>query len=339
MSDIPKKDSQVPPAASNDDEDIIELVEEIGEESPEHALSDLERNLLDLDDKGHTADRSLPELPDISDLSLIDFEEEETEAPGEGPPPAEAGTEGASLTADAARLFEPDAEGDSAAAEKRPAAPLDEIEEISEFDEQFLEADELLEGLPAPPEDASSGEDEDLELLEIEEDDTDDEIVWFDDLDKPDQEAPPVTPAPEDVPPEAPILETQTESILEPSAADVFAAHVESGRADADTGTRLAAIAAGAGAALAAAAEVPPVQPAGEYPPGIRPPDAVDAGPAAVPGLTPEEIEAAVERVISRKLGGTIEAIILQAIEKAVSKEIERLKRLLLDEEAGDRMP
>ncbi len=340
MSDTRKEDSQLPPTASSDDEDIIELVEEIGEESPEHALSALERNLLDIDHKGNTSGNAFAELPDIADLGRIDFDEEEdeAEASGEGPSPAEAGDEGASVSAteDAARLFAPDAKMDFAAHEKRPAAPRDEIEEIAEFDEQFLDAEDLLEGLPSPPEDTASGDDEDLELLEVEEDDADDEIVWFDDLDKPDQEAPSEHPAPGGVSSEAPPFDLEAESIQDTSAADVFAAHVESARADADTGTRLAA---GAGAALAPAGEAAAFQAPVESPPEVRPPAAVDASSAAVPGLAPEEIEAAVERVIARKLGGTIEAIILQAIEKAVSKEIERLKSLLLDEEAGDRTP
>ena len=54
------------------------------------------------------------------------------------------------------------------------------------------------------------------------------------------------------------------------------------------------------------------------------------SAPARIP---PEEIEAAVERVIERKLGGTIEATILRVIETAVTREIERLKQLLLEDE------
>lgn len=334
MSDIWKKDPQLPSTESKDDDEIIELVEEIGEESPRHPLSALERKLLDIGDNRNAADDALADLPDIADLARIDFEEEEDEekASANGLPAAETGNKAAdvSMTVDAARLFRPDGKEDSAPTESHLPPPLDDVEEIAEFDEQFLDAEDLLEGLATPPEDTASGEAEDLELLDVEEDDGDNEIVWFDDLDKPDHEAPPVEPAPEEVKPGAPLLGTESESIQDTSAADVFAAHIESARADADAAARLAAMTGGAAAALHAPVESPPAAPS---------PAAVDASPPTVPGLAPEEIEAAVERVMARKLGGTIEAIILQAIEKAVSKEIERLKGLLLEDETSERMP
>src|SRR5512143_132359 len=89
MSDNWKKDSQAPPRESPDDDDIIELVEEISEESPRHPLSALEQKLLDIDDNRNTAGPAFADLPDITDLGRIDFEEEEDEekAPGESPPP------------------------------------------------------------------------------------------------------------------------------------------------------------------------------------------------------------------------------------------------------------
>jgi len=343
MSDNWKKDPQLPPTESRDDDDIIELVEEISEESPRHPLSALEQKLLDIDDNRNTAVPTFADLPDITDLGRIDFEEEEDEekAPEESPPPAEAGPEPTGLSAvqDAAQLFGPDEKVDSAATEKDPAAPLDEIQEIAEFDEQFLDAEDLLESPPTPPEDIASVDEEDLELLEIEEDDGDDEIVWFDDLDKPDHDTSPAGQTPEEVKPEAPPLDTEAEPVQDTSAADVFAAHVESARADAYTATGLAATAAEAGSERAAASEAAAFQAPTEFPLSTPQTTAADASPPAAPGLASEEIEAAVERVIARKLGGAIEAIILQAIEKAVSKEIERLKSLLLEGEDSDRTP
>ncbi|MGE5256564.1 MAG: hypothetical protein ACM3KE_07830 [Hyphomicrobiales bacterium] len=342
MSDTQNKDPRLPPKASDEDDDIIDLVDEIDEEGAGHPLSALERNLLDLDDKGKEASGALAELPDIADLSRIDFEEEEDEEkiPEESPAFPEVGAEVAGATGDAAGLFGPDAELEADATGKQPTGGgLDEIEEISEFDQQFLDAEEILESLPDLPEGATSDEAEDIELLEVEEDDADDEIVWFDDLAKPDQEAPVAQPTPEAVSAEPPTLEPEPEPIQDTSAADVFAAHVESARADAGTGARLSAAARRQDAGNALAADIAAFQAPIESAPAVQPPFAADASPAAAPGLTPEEIEAAVERVMARKLGGTIEAIILQAIEKAVSKEIERLKSLLLDDEAGDRTP
>ena len=46
--------------------------------------------------------------------------------------------------------------------------------------------------------------------------------------------------------------------------------------------------------------------------------------------VTPDQIDSILERVIKDKLGGNIEAIIYEVIEKAVSKEIDRLKGALL---------
>jgi hypothetical protein len=60
--------------------------------------------------------------------------------------------------------------------------------------------------------------------------------------------------------------------------------------------------------------------------------------PAAANPLTEDQIDAAVERVITRMYAGTIETIIRQSIEKAVYKEIERLKNRLLEDDPGDKI-
>ena len=54
-----------------------------------------------------------------------------------------------------------------------------------------------------------------------------------------------------------------------------------------------------------------------------------DTGDA--PAVTPDQIDLLLERVIKEKFSGKIEDIIYEAIEKAVSKEIDRLKGSLLD--------
>jgi hypothetical protein len=50
--------------------------------------------------------------------------------------------------------------------------------------------------------------------------------------------------------------------------------------------------------------------------------------------LTDKEIDDAVERVIQRKYGASIEELIANAVEKAVSREIESLKRSIMDNDA-----
>lgn len=321
MSDTWKKDSQSRPTAPNGDEDIIDLVEELPERSPQRPLSELERRLLDFGDQSPAAGGDAADLPDLADLGSFDFDEEDDETPGV----AEAGSSAsAALT--------------SAENNDRPTAPGNEIEEISEFDEQLLEAEDILEvedflSGPSPAEKVPEpGADDGLELIDVEEDEADDEIVWFDDLDK---ETPLAEPLTEGAPPKATALDWGTDFGRETSALDVFAAHVESALPETDMGPALAAAEAGAVTAAAAAAAV--FQPPVESAPSAPLPAAEDARPAAAPGLTPAEIEAAVERVIERQLGGTIESIIQQAIENAVSKEIDRLKRLLLEDD--DRGP
>jgi hypothetical protein len=56
-----------------------------------------------------------------------------------------------------------------------------------------------------------------------------------------------------------------------------------------------------------------------------------DRQPLAV---TPEQIEAAVSKVIARMLEGKIEETIVATIEKAVTKEIQRLREALLEDSA-----
>ena len=58
--------------------------------------------------------------------------------------------------------------------------------------------------------------------------------------------------------------------------------------------------------------------------------------PDELPAVTPGQIDAAVERVISQKFSGRIEDIIYKVIEKAVAKEIDRLKRTLLENDSID---
>ena len=64
-----------------------------------------------------------------------------------------------------------------------------------------------------------------------------------------------------------------------------------------------------------------------------------DEAPAEGMSVTPGQIDAIVERAIQEKFGGNIETIIHDVIEKAVTKEIDRLKGALLgggDDEDND---
>ncbi len=62
---------------------------------------------------------------------------------------------------------------------------------------------------------------------------------------------------------------------------------------------------------------------------------ASDSGSSPV--VSPEQIDRAIERIINEKLAGRIEHIIYEIIEKAVKKEIERLKASLLGDSTPDK--
>ncbi len=112
------------------------------------------------------------------------------------------------------------------------------------------------------------------------------------------------------------------------SASDLFDAFVQSGGpAGGD------ALATAGPAALAPLGAIPVTA-------ALSPSETVDVPqPAAANALTEDQVDAAVERVITRMYAGTIETIIRQSIEKAVLKEIERVKNRLLENDPGDKIP
>ena len=328
MLDPKDKDPKTPPFDTIEDDAIIDLVDEIDEGAPAAPMSALEQQLLGI--PGAAGRQAAPSSPaeDVLDLSGIRFDEDD-EALSPAPTPIEtAGAERESLSVrDAKRALDRGAGTTGGSA--------NDIEEIAEFEEQFLDPEDILDAQPA-------AKDEPPELLDIEEAELDNELLLFDDLLKGDvPEA--ATPAAGAEPQEIELLLPEDADLGPTSAADVFAAHLDSAFAEspnapprpAENGivvpfpaddssppprpSPLAAIVAAVASTATPAAEVSaesphPVAPRPSYP-------------------APEEIEAAVERVIERKLGGTIEDAIRRAIETAVSREIERLKRLLLEDE------
>ena len=343
MSDSKKSGPKRPPIEFPDDEPIIDLVDEVPVGPANADLSDLEKNLLGI---GRSFDRGLektdedpglfPELPDLNDLNGFDFEEDDAERPASGTlPPAAAkeplpnGTE-PELDWLLDEVASAPAEGPA-----RGAGRTDnDVTEIAEFDEQFLEAEEVIDSQPAAEDESDGGnDDETLELLDLDDDDTDNELIWFDDLDKPPDHgaaAPagqagvaPLAPAGPRLFSDAPAADT--------TAVDLFDAFVQSGRPVGGD----ALVTAGPPAAAAAAPRTAIPDTAAlshSYTMDVSQPPAAHA-------LTEDQIDAAVERVITRMYAGTIETIIRQSIEKAVFKEIERLKNRLLENDPGDKIP
>jgi hypothetical protein len=154
-----------------------------------------------------------------------------------------------------------------------------------------------------------------LEWMDATEEGGDDGIVWLDDLnpDKADREMGTEAGT------RGLIREAAEELGQETGVTDLFSANVQAAGPDAATANTITTA-------------VHPVMPQalGSFPPG-------EAGRflAEDPVFPDAAVEAALERVIERKLGRTIESVIHQAIENAVAKEIERLKRLLLEDDPG----
>ena len=54
------------------------------------------------------------------------------------------------------------------------------------------------------------------------------------------------------------------------------------------------------------------------------------------PSIPPDQLEAAIERVINKLVSDKFENILINVIEKAVKNEIDKLKRSLLEDSTGN---
>ena len=337
MSDSKKSDPKRPPIDSLDDELIIDLVDEIPGGPADGDLSDLEKNLLTLErsfGRGHekTAEdlHTLPELPDLNDLNGFDFEEDDAERPASDTLPTAASEEPLPNGTDPELDWLLDEIASTPAEDPARAAggTDNDVTEISEFDEQFLEAEEVMDGPPAAEEKSDGGnDDEALELIDLDDDAIDNELVWFDDLDKPPDHGGAAQAGQAGV---APLEPADTRHFSNTTAADLFDSFVQLGMPVGADVLVTAGLSAAAAAPLTAIPDT--AAPSPSHTADVLPPPAANA-------LTDDQIDAAVERVITRRYAGTIETIILQAIEKAVVKDIERLKNRLLENDPGDTIP
>jgi hypothetical protein len=314
MADNNSKDKPPARPADNEPEEdpIIELTDEIGSDD----MLDLEKNLLALETE---IGRSLGEDLDAEALLAEDPKEPDDISwlLEDGPAsPAEAETPPIAAESGPATAEEPDL-GDidwllrdlnksaSPGTDKIEEVLDSELRDVPEEDDEFLEAEEIPDEEAAEPAAALPGENEGPNILDI--DETDDQLVWFDELDAP------------------------TAAAETPEAGGWA-----SGKNDVDLILH---------ADLPEPAEARPA-PAPEIPP---PPAAAAVLAAAVPAAGPpetpsegvfpaevsaEQIDAAVERLIEKKFGARIEAIVVEKISQAVLKEIERLKSILQDPDA-----
>jgi len=321
----------------SEDEPIIDLVEEIEE---------IEQ--LDAFDSSSPLDSPLPAIdeafedvaaPDdgLADLGEMDFAAEDDQPQDEGGslPPAAGPTDAPDLEENVDWLFDSETAPDAAEGGLPPDSAADAPWEHLDFEETAPPAESISDAMdPVSTAPGSDDEEEDLELIEIEDEaveEADDELVWFDDADQ--EPAPSFLAAEAEAEtPESPLTPADLELLADTSAADVFAANVASGLAAADSASDLITSKAAAVSAAAPLAAPPPTAP-------IQPPTSQEPPDLERVSVSTEQLEAALERVIERKLGGTLESMVLQAVETAVANEIQRLKTLLLNDDFDERIP
>jgi hypothetical protein len=68
----------------------------------------------------------------------------------------------------------------------------------------------------------------------------------------------------------------------------------------------------------------------------VEPEETADTVPTAGLDISSEQLDAALERVIKNMFYDKIDGLLVEVIEKTVSKEIERLKKILTEEVSGD---
>jgi hypothetical protein len=342
MSDTKKSDLKRPAIEPLDDELVIDLIDEVPGGPEGGDLSDLEKNLLSLGqsfgrgiEKTGEALRPSPELPDLNDLAGFDFEEDDAELPASGtlPPAAAIAPLPTGMEPELDWLLDEDPPAPAENPARAAGGTDNDVTEILEFDEEFLEAEEVMDDPPAAEdESADENDDETLELLDLDDNDTDNELVWFDDLDQSPAHGGATQAGQAGVAPFEPAGTRlfSDVSAADTAAADLFDAFVQSGGLVGDDALAIAGPFAAAAAPLTAIPDTAALS---------QLQSADIAQPPAANALTEDQIDAAVERVITRMYAGTIEAIILQSIEKAVFKEIDRLKNRLLENDPGDKIP
>jgi len=229
----------------------------------------------------------------------------------------------------------------------------DDIIEITEFDEHFPEEDERKLAHAGVLDVSDEDEDDFLELIEVEEEDTtgDEEVIEFGSSEVQTEEDEIDSFFSETLADEPVFENGEVEPVAETPALSTDMAMATASAADEDEEfdfsldsseiseqvDRLDTFLADDLDAEPAVASLPsepevaslvPEPPAEEKAADADQP--ADEEPAETVSLTPDQIDAIVENVIKEKLGGNIETIIYDVIEKAVSKEIDRLKGALL---------
>jgi hypothetical protein len=329
MTGSDKEKSQEPsniPTPAEDDS-IIDLVEEIEEESPADLLLQLDRQLLGI---GETLPANELPATQFPDLGKLDFEEDDEQPGRDGlsQGPARLIDDRPAENAGMDWLFDPAAGVAPQDRDEPPAESEAALLQEAVLEKPSLEAEPVLEPMDSPPAPADPADaDDDLELIDIEEAEPDNELEWLDDLKL--DKLPSFAGAPVDAAaPESRPAAADIDEFPETSAADVFAANVAFGGIALHGGPADSPPPQPAPPASAPLAPLSPAAPAQMFP---EAPSAVEAA-----ALSNEQIEAAVERLIERRLGGSLESIVRRAVETAVTKEIKRLQQLLLDYDLDD---
>ena len=270
------------------------------------------------------------DLPDIDDDIGLEFENED-------------GVSDIDDTGDLEPEFEvlPIEDFDDSTAEEE-----DDIIEITEFDEHFPEGDKKKLERAGVLDASDSDEDDFLELIEVEENDSaeDEEVIKFSNSEEQIDEDEINNFFSETLEDEPAFENEEIEPVEETSALSTDMAMATTPPADEDEEfdfsydsseisqqvDRLDTFLSGDSTAEPEVASLPGKPLAEEKTVDEDRPEVEDTTESLA--VTPDQIDSMLERVIKDKLGGKIENIIYEVIEKAVSKEIDRLKGALLDD-------
>jgi hypothetical protein len=299
--------------------ELTEDGEQAAQEDPAATTREEIRQLAETDD-----------LPDIDDDIDLEFENED-------------GVSDIDDTGDLEPEFEvlPIEDFDDSTADEE-----DDIIEITEFDEHFPEGDKKKLERAGVLDASDSDEDDFLELIEVEENDSaeDEEVVKFSNSEEQINEDEIDNFFSETLEDEPAFENEEIEPAEETSAISTDMAMATAPPADEDEKfdfsydsseisqkvDRLDTFLSGDSTAEPEVASLPENPLAEEKTVDEDQPEVEDTTESLA--VTADQIDSMLERVIKDKLGGKIETIIYEVIEKAVSKEIDRLKGALLDD-------
>ena len=334
MEDVDVEDLQ---PLDDDEQFVIDLGEDVALPDGEELHDHMEAEVEELDIEELQPFEEMDEITVDSEEELVPLPDEEALDLPETVTGKEQGTG-----------IGPDDEPSAEPIEAR-TGPDEDIIDISDFDQQYPDsedADVATTGLPTAD---AGGEEEYLELLDVDEDDDgaelDDDIIQFDDGGSEESalemnDPAPVTPEMEFESESPIVVEDEMSGGFRSSPADEppeefgDAEFIQEAEQEAEFDT-VAPIFGSSPVREDNLTQAPDIRGGQEQTGAMPQTEDADRGdaPSIPAAVSSDQIEAAVASIIERDYAGRIEGMVAAAIEKVVSLEIERIKAKLFSEE------